>query len=485
MKQVILPLKKCFSLILSIYFLFTDITVFAQEKLVPNVMAETKIVELQRRMEALSKKLKKAEISFNNLLKSFRNAPHYMDYLICDDGDHIVEMEAAKQKWHKALNNPTSQYYKDFKAYQAEMNKIFDEFSAVSSEVNYAHKFIEEETAKKVIERLSYKYSGKAPSAYPQGLPLVDDIAIKHYRNILTSSVPSDLTKIEKEFEGMYTYLNIRINLEGLEDLTATAKMALKIDNRAELFISQQIKKPQEIIMYAYNNIYQEGQRYAVKIALEAEKEGTGLVSTVIKIQRYMRNFGTGNVNKMSFFRLLREMRPLTRAARVEYVKKITGLSKGEKQLLADIANLENKEKFINKMLYGQNTKIAGKTVKGLTQTGILLGIGSVLAVFYIMNIDAHNNFSNSLDIPGLQAAIERGESTPEEELLFYTSEDATSVICENSFHTIKMLETFDNVMRANFFSQEIAKENEIRAEVENLLIDHITDFSDLEVNLA
>lgn len=482
-----LQIKKVISLVLSASLLLSNVSVFAQEMEVPNVISEIKLEELQKRMEKLSKELNKLETSFNSLLKNFHEAPYYMEYKILDDGDHALEMVTARKNWYKTINNYKSPYYKQFQNFQKEMNKFFDEFTALSRDINYAHIYVEDEFAKKVIERLSYKYTGQALQAYPVKPALVDDIAVKHYRKIFSAGVPSDLVKAEKEMHKMYTYFDIRVNVENIKNLKEVGKTALKLDNRAKMFIAQQIKTPKEIMLYAYNNIYEDSQRYAVKITLETAEKGDGLISTVTKLQRYLRTFGKPSQNKISFFNLLKKLYPMTQSARVEYIKNFTKFSEGEKQLIADISKLKDKRKFINKMLYStDNTKIAGKAVKALAITGTAIGICAILSMLNITQVNAmSNDFSESVDFVELKAAIENGETTPEEDLFYYSSDEAANAIYNEPFHTIKMLETWEYLMRSNNIAQEILKEKETRAEVESKILDGIENFADLEINLG
>ena len=177
----------------------------------------------------------------------------------------------------------------------------------------------------------------------------------------------------------------------------------------------------------------------------------------------------------------------MSQTARVEYIKNFTEFSKGEKQLVADISKLKDKHKFINKMLYSpDNTKIAGKAVKALAITGTAIGLCAILSMLNITQVNAmSNDFSESVDFAELKAAIENGETTPEEDLFYYSSDEAVNAIYNEPFHTIKMLETWEYLMRSNNIAQEMLKEKETRAEVEKIAIESVENFDDSEINLG
>lgn len=464
--------KKYLSLVLSIILILSNVQISAQEMLVPDVTKEIKLTELQREIEEISSKVKKMEKMLNGLSKELKEAPHYFEYLASYDFPHD-EMKAFNM-WKEVVNSPESIYFKKFEAYKREMKNFIKEYSSLSAKINYAEKYVQGESSKKIIERFGYKYSGKAPIVYPQKMVFEDEVMIKYFEDMFATLTPSDLIKFQSKMEDINKYFSTKFMFEDITKFERTAHAAVLVNRRADIFITD-ILTPQEVMKYAYEH-FDEAQRSALKIALESTREEATLLSTVRKIRKYIRTFGTDSLKNISFFQLLKNLRSLDEAARVKYIQEITGFSEGQSKFLADVSKLQNSEKFVkNVVLYAPETeKVAGKIIKRGLTNGILIGIGSVFVITTINSINANNSFADSFDAATVKGKIEQSISTPEEDLLFYAGEEAESDILNNSLHTLKFIETALMLMETKSISQSIIKNEKKNIEIEDKVINGI-----------
>ena len=478
MKKLI---AKSLCLLFSFVLLFSNVQIFAQEISAPNLMAEINVVDLQRNLESLRLKFKQAEKSLNNLLKELENAPHYTEYLVSVYEDLPKESWEALSKWKDVVNEPSSKYFKYFKNYKNEMTVLFNEHMLFVTDVNLAKKYVQNEASKRIIERLGYKYTS-VPAVYPglKKLELGYDMVLDFFEDMLQKANPSDVKLIQKEFENMHTYFNIRFTVDS-NNFSKVATDALKIDNKTYRYI-RDIISPKDVIKYAYEHLSVE-QRNALRLVLQLPEEETTLLSTVREIRRHIRYFGTKSTDNFSFFKLLRRLRPMDQAARAEYIKQVTGFTPGQKQLLKDISALD--KKFIRKtILWDDTLEFSQKTFGKALNAGILIGIGAVVSAVTIREVKSNNNFNNYTLTPAALAKIkkdiENGTANEEDIWLFYSSESSEKAVVSDSFHTLNFIKLAADIADAEYLIQNIQKQNK-EEEIENKIIENSTNIRSLE----
>ncbi len=429
MKNCILKLKQYFCLMLSIVLLSANVQIFAQG--VPEVQEELKYLEVKREYSNLIDEIRKSKIEFQDLCKRMKGD--------IDRG--------------KSLQHVYMEYFDDIESYKTRMGKIFGEYQEFLTKISYAKKYVINETAKDVAERLSYKYTG-IPKAYPELMIIYNDgwseeYVMKKFQGLTPKNLISKMDAIDYAYSDL-----LEISFKNYHDFDNMDFNAWRYDEKVANTLKE--IKPEEIFKRAMEKFNDE-ELSAIGLTAEA-RQGKNLLSIVRKLKRHIRTFGIkSTTNKLTLFGLIKALKPLSQAERAKYIEDLTGLNQGQKQLLKDVFELDDAAvtKSITKF-----SKNANKGFRNAMKTGALIGIGALLTIISINDLKAATTFEDVID------PVE-----PEDNILFYGSDESESYVMNDAFHMLKLLETAEIVAQANDFAKGMTKDT--TAQVEDTVLDY------------
>ncbi|MCR5504385.1 MAG: hypothetical protein K6E94_02280 [Elusimicrobiaceae bacterium] len=223
-------------------------------------------------------------------------------------------------------------------------------------------------------------------------------------------------------------------------------------------FVQKHAKEinPKDIFKRAMEK-FDDKELSAMGISLEA-RQGKNILSIVRKLRRHINTFGIkSTTNKLTLFGLIKALKPLSAEARAKYIEDLTGLNQGQKQLLKDVFELD--DAAITKGIT-EFSKKANKGFKKAIKTGALIGIGAALTILTIHEVKATTTFEDVID------PVE-----PEDDILFYGSDESESYVMNDAFHMLKLLETAHFVYESNEFAKGLKKDT--TAQVEDTVINN------------
>lgn len=439
MKNIVFKLKQSVCLMLSMALIFANTQVFAQE--VPSIAKEANLNKLGQDYVNLTKEVQETRLYIQKLYKNIDNE--------IAATTNIAEMNAVYSK-----------YLDDIEIYKTRMDKMLGKYEEYLTDFSYAEKYVVQETAKDFAERLSYKYTRK-PVVYPDLMVIYDDELLNLYRSKIAQLTPEKLVTDMGDVNNAYWYFEKRLG-QNFDDFFNIDIGAFMYDER----MASAVLKPEEVFKRALAK-FDDRELQALGISAEA-RQGKNLLRTVKHLRKYIKTFGKyGYVSEgLTFLKLMKILRPMSKEARVKYIEDLTGISNGKKQLLKDAFELKDES-----VIKGFTKYSTEKGFKKLAKTGVLLGIGALVTMMTIKDIQAKTTFADVDDPIDLLTAVKNNTAEPEEELFFYASEEAESEIAGDGVLLLKFLEAARFVKESKDLAKDMHKDTS--AKVENTVINN------------
>ncbi len=409
---------------------------------VPKIAEEANLNKLGQEYVDLSKEVKNSRAYIQSLYKKIDN-------------------EIAAVTNTAEMNAVYSKYFDEIEAYKARMDKMFNRYENYLTDFSYAKKYVVQETAKDFVERFSYKYKRYKPSAYPSLMAVYEDEIMNTYMKKMVDLTPEKLVTNMEELNNTYWYLEKRLG-ENFDEFLDIDISAFMYDER----MASAVLKPEEVFKRALAK-FDDRELQALGISAEA-RQGKNLLRTVRHLRKYIKTFGKyGYVSEgLTFLELMKILRPMSKEARVKYIDDLTGISNGKKQLLKDAFELKDES-----VIKGFTKYSTEKGFKKLAKTGVLLGIGALVTMMTIKDIQAKTTFADVDDPIDLLTAVKNNTAEPEEELFFYASEEAESEIAGDGVLLLKFLEAVRFVEESKALAKDMNKDTS--AKVENTVINN------------
>ena len=438
MKTILLKLRKCLCLTLSIFLLASNMQVFAQEAIV--------LDEISLDFELSAKKMinRTAEIKrlINEPAREYSN--RYEPHLANRIENFISNVERMKELYEDFIikeNNITHYGKMSSLSEKSAMDILASEY--INNDYYFAISSIREQD-KIIFNKLNYFIK------IFQNVP----VKVGNNDNPLVTLKSRLSEENSKELDNCISYLEKRFSpSEAIKDFQRYKQEVYpKISSYFEKAVSST-----EILEYAYKNGMLPKEKAGVKLTLEAMDADVSSNSLVKNIRKYLTDFGT-KIKDVKYYpeeSLMRELEGMTLAERTKYVDELTELQSGSKEFIKDFNKLDRPAK-----------RYVGKNIIHGTWVSIGLMVGLTLLFELIPQNSNANNINKSLEImdtlDDISYKIENGEATMAEILYFYTIPENEYLILKDPVHTLNFVKLAQGAMEAEEIL-EAEKENKAK----------------------
>ncbi len=425
MKTILLKLRKCLCLTLSIFLLASNMQVFAQE-----APGFDSFQNMKTNLESLKK-------SFERLEKHYTNPKEALKYYTKDFCNYATAFEKQYMEVRNEYINWCKQINTDVRAMET--------FSMKDLPLKEENKMIFKNLFDK--DPIEIRVSG----GYAESI--INEMKNRKYAIYERGSMGETFgTYIaDSNVEKIYEYINFYKNSIG--DMSDKVEIITQIQNKT----GRTIITPIEILEYAYKNDMLPKEKAGVKLTLEAMDADVSVNSLVKSIRKYLTDFGT-KVKDVKYYpeeSLMRELEGMTLAERTKYVDELTELQSGSKEFIKDFNKLDRPAK-----------RYISKNITGGAWVSVGLVVGLTLLFELIPQNSNANNINKSLEImdtlDDISYKIENGEATMAEMLYFYTIPENEYLILKDPVHTLNFVKLAQGAMEAEEIL-EAEKENKAK----------------------
>ena len=449
MKTILLKLRKCLCLTLSIFLLASNMQVFAQVAVDKAGLHE--LYFLLDEMSLLNRVFKGMECDIASL-ESFISNP-------TREIEEVMRVFYEKQEYVDHVNFNVNDiktsyevYRENYNLYSTIANTILEEGKREALALRYTQDlspFLTPEDTKEISKMFPDKFLNKRTLflSEKKDKELYNFIKKqKYYRVVDDVSSPNVVWVNDKDIE------KIRSGIKYMRDKIAEMKKGIKVATTAQQKLLRQSCTPPSVLEYAYKNGMLPKEKAGVKLTLEAMDADVSVNSLVKSIRQYLTDFGT----KIKDPGLMKKLEGMTLAERTKYVDELTELQSGSKKFIEDLNKLDKPTK-----------RYIGKNIIHGTWATVGIMVGLTLLFELIPQNSNANNINKSLEImdalDDIAYKIENGEATMPEMLYFYTIPENEYLILNDPLHTLNFVKLAQGVMEAEEILLEAEKENKAK----------------------